>query len=460
MSVLGIDRDRVHKERVDDIMKNFQNGDSTSLARLFVSENVDRSIYEEKLFLQSYNFEKILAYLPFHSTIYTIVCPYCIKKNDFARFSTLVERGAIVPTLIAPYSAYSEEIVDVVYNHDHISRYEYQAYRFLNITSDSKNRICAHCVGIWKDEAREIVSSTPELKRFKSYVQRLASNIHPFVAPDWEILEEFKSALVDKDVAKLKQVAELSDVIYALRTARAFNAPLLVDNRPLTSLPTGLTSQIDEAVSTSAALEREVASGLGLTIPVDIPVESYIEIARSLRPQIRSVVDRVVASSGSSRSETGPAAIAKEVMKVNAEVERIKSSGRQMVLDACVDFYSKNSPFVNVALVAGAFGLAGGIAGCIGGPSVAAGVGAVASGVTTVARKKKWIAPSPAVERLGRAVETGMQPFIDKLVSAYVGAATPTVNVMSLRTRIDGRAVSARAKARKQPAIASPRSCR
>ncbi|EJL34435.1 hypothetical protein PMI01_01643 [Caulobacter sp. AP07] len=438
MTKFSIDRDQLHSERVASFVDRLESDSYEDLNEesLFVSEYVDETIGSPKTLLPNYNFDRILAQLPYNDVIYVTVCPECIQKSDFNNFKTLVERKAITPILTAPYSRYSENIADFVYSHHHVNSYEYHAYRYFGVTEIGPGRICSHCVSLWEKNTKRSISRSINIRKHRDDVDRIIENLYPFISPDNELLDEFKYAVKSKNSEQISHVTNMSETIYSIRTAQVFNSPINIDGKDIATLPTGVTSDIDEAITISSSLDMEVAKGLGLKIPTDIDINSYLDIVENFRPLISREINRITSQSKENiRSDF--AEIQREIMNINAEVERIAKSRRYMLLEACSGFYGKNAALANAALFAGAFGLAGSLAGCIGGPAASGAVGAATSGLVTLAKKNKWVSGGPAVDRLSDKISSDLQPFLAKMTALYVGASTPAVNVMSLRTQIE-----------------------
>lgn len=439
---LGMDRDKLHSERVQRFVDGLLGEGPEVESSLFVSELVDGTIERRKIFLSSYNKEAILGHLPYHDVIYVSICPCCIDVDREKDFRMLVERGAIIPILIAPYDQYSEDLVDFIYLRDHVSFHEFWAFRALYISAHSRNRLCQHCVGEWRSRASIIIKADPKLKNQIDHVGRLVQNLHPYVAPDFELLDEYEKALKDRNISQLRLISGMSESIRIIRDVQAFNSPLDIRDSQILALPIGVTSEIDEAISLSEKLSSDMAKGLGLRIPIDVEIPEYLEIVSDLRPQITEVVSRIV-SSNSGGGNDDQVALQRAVMAINAEVERLQASRRSMFLEVMVDIYSKNSTLLNAVLVAGSLGLAGTLAGCV--PAIAGGVsvtGAVASAASSVAKRKNLLPESEAAQKFARKIQADLQPSINHLLSLYLGGSSAAVSIMSLRQQIDRRAIT------------------
>jgi len=439
-----LDRDQLHSERVRNNVDKLFSGENKDISSIFLSEDVARGVDDGKSIIYSYNKNDIISNIPYHNSIYVLICRYCLDVENFSDFKDFVDGGAITPILMSKYDAFKPEITDFIYSRSHMSRYEYLAYRSLSIQSESDAGLCQHCVANWRKSAFRSLRDPGEKAAVKPLVERFMSNLSPYVDPDFGLMDSMKSAVLNKDGIKLKHALALSEMVYAIRTAEVFNAPVTLDGLPISRLPGGLSESMDQSISISEALDRQIASGLGLSIPDKLPLREYIEIASQYRPQIRSIIDSI--NAGDNPTQEDAARVAAGVMAINKEIEKLSKSKRKILFDAVVGFYGANSGLMNAALTASAFGLAGSVAGCIGGPYLASGVGAAGSLAARFAAKKNILKPNPAGEKLAQEIGMLMQPAVDTLVKSYLGATKSAVNVMSLRRRISasaGRALNA-----------------
>jgi hypothetical protein len=426
------DRDQIHASRFEAIDKRIDAGEEVYTSDLFVSERVIDTILEPKALLPSLSIESVIAQMPYYETIYVTICPACVTEENFDKLKILVSRGSIIPALIAPYHMYDDSVSDFIYGHDHLNSYEYYNFRFRQLMSLGNGGVCLHCVGKWEAEANKLISRSRHLKPFKGRVDSLVENLNPFISPDIELMEDFKEALRSKSPDQIDFISDMSEAVHALRTAQAFNSSITLGNNRLSSIPTGITAEVDEAIVASHRSVEMVANGLGLKIPSDIDLNRYIDLVETYRPTITSQVNSIVDRAGGDHT-----LIQKEIMKLNGDIERVSKSRRYMLLETAIEFYGKNSSLVNATLMAGAFGLAGGLAGCVGGPAASGAVGAAASGAASFINKKKWISGGDAASKLSEKIGADIQPFLSKIVAMYAGSSTPAINIMSLRNNLN-----------------------
>jgi hypothetical protein len=198
-----IDKDSLHRERVNAYNKRL--GSSPQEDKdLFVSERVSTTITEPKLFLENYRLNEIVSAVPYYDTIYSVLCPECMRRESVKNLKILIDRGTVIPVLIAPYRSYGDELLETLYGHDHINLYEFSLYRFLSIMGMTGSGICRHCIGVWQKSAAGIIGQDSELRPYKRNVQQLLSNLTPYIKPDSGLLDSFKDALRAKDVSQIE----------------------------------------------------------------------------------------------------------------------------------------------------------------------------------------------------------------------------------------------------------------
>jgi hypothetical protein len=189
----------------------------------------------------------------------------------------------------------------------------------------------------------------------------------------------------------------------------------------LEKLPSQSIGEISEAKNASSDLKAMIARGLGIRVPVDIPIDRYVELVRDYQPRISDAISSIAPREITAQ---GAEDLLADVAKINLEIERIKGTRRYAVLEACVGFYRSNSFLVGGALLAASLGLAGSLLGCA---TVASAVGA------RVAKKKGLIPENPALGRVKRMVVRDIQPVANRLLKSYLGGSTPAINVLSLQ---------------------------
>jgi hypothetical protein len=390
--------------------------------QIFLSDKVIETINAPKIFLYSYDLNKVLTALPFWQNVYVGVCPACFDRSSVSSFATLTERGAIVPVLVAPYRDYVESVQHVLRSHNHISMYEFDLFREYELLGRASSFRCGHCV----DKQRKRLSKLAGRNvRLHDEIEGIFHNLHPYSNPESLLLDRLESAVRTKKPRTVSQLYNLSLSIRSTRSMQALEAPILLDDDDISGLPKGVSSEIDEARGAADELNIAAQRGLGIRIPTGIPIEEYIEIAAEFRPEIERLTRTLVVTAKASRSQSARETLIKNIMKMNSEIERLKGLKRHAVLECAVGFLNK--PMLATALLLGALGHWSGV-GCY-----AAGLAAkkVAPGAINV--------PEKQLRRVMALVQQEFQPLIDQAVSFYLGADTPAVSFLSIRRRVANR---------------------
>jgi hypothetical protein len=427
------DLDRLQKQRVAELRKSLPPSRSELVSRLFIGESVARTIGKPKLLFEGYRLDKILPVLPFSPITYVATCRGCLKtSDDLDTYVSLVRHGLIVPVLMGRYSEYPAPLVEELRIRDHISCYElslYSAVRLYEISGSQS--ICPDCFEKRRDKVLEQVRDAPKVLKF---VKAATNKLLPPVYPDYELLDEFERAVSNKDGDKIVQLSDLAQAIKEMRWAQVWNGALTLDAHDLAAIPENLAAEFEQSRQLSCELRQYVADGLGVKVPLDIPIDRYAELVVEFQPRIASVVDRIVKAA--SRKRAPFEAAGKELSKLNNEIARIKGLKRFMVMEAIAAPIRKNKALIATSLTMGAlFGIGGGLVGCA--------AAAATKGIVSRAKKTKYvkgaieaITDQPEVKRLGRKVKSETQPYIDTLVSKYLQAELPAVSVLAMRKSI------------------------
>jgi len=423
---MTIDIDRLHSERVDAVMKSWSKDDyRLDPAKLFVSERVVETIESQKFLLGSYDLHKILASMPFANSTYVVVCPVCVAKAEFGNFQKLVQSGLVIPILLADYKHYPEQLVQFLLGKNHVSAHEYRAYRYARISETVSRGICAHCAGQKFDTLISSIKRKKGAKEFRERIEQLRRNIFPFVYPDYTLLDQASVACSNWDMKQLEQLDRLGWSIYGIRSAQALNAPITIDEKTISGIPAGITTESDQAVRELSELKEFASQGLGLRFPSDIPLDRYLELAKDFQPTIAQAIEHTGVQESVSLVD-----LSKRIGALNTEIERIRGLKRYVMLEASVTFVRQNRNLVFTSWLAGTLGLAGGLIGC------ASGVG-VGAALKVAKQKGVKLPKNEAANRLGRMIARDIQPYLSKLIAAYVGSNPTAINVLSLRKKYD-----------------------
>ncbi len=424
-----IDLDATQQRRVNRLVKRAQENEKIPRAEIFLSDQVVSALDGQKILLQSFDKERVLALLPFAKNVFVMACPRCLAKEDLETFSKLVSSNLIMPILVAPYSYFPGDLRNLIHAHDHISAYEYDFYRYTQITTNNPNMLCAHCV---EERHKEIVAKikrNKETKTFKRYLERTVTNLDPCVAPDYELLDAFEAAVQDRTTERARQLADFSAVLASARDAQVFGAPLLVPDDHLEMLAAYKIPQTNALSALSIELRELIIDGLGLKIPADMPIDQYIGLVKDIQPEIQNITKELLPNS---KPDTNGAVSLRSVFNsmrtINRDIERISRSTRYLLLDTAVSAVRNNKDILAGVLTASALGLAGG--------AVACATGAAGGLAATIMKRTGRLKSSPALARLGQAIHRDLEPVLNKLIAAYVGSTEITIQVMSTRNQI------------------------
>jgi len=419
--------DKIHENRIDKLWNAWNEEGGIEISDVFISDRVLTLIDEQKIVLESFDINKILSIIPFSTTVFVLICPACINRDNFEIFHGLVTAGLIIPVFQARYKYYPKEVVDSVATKPHISVYEFDLFRTAMLHSQNSAAICSHCVKEREAKLEAIVRGKRHAPLFRHHLETIIRNIRPFIDPDFEILDELEESFLSRSIDHSQQLVDTSFSIQTIRNAQALYAPLLLTDDKLDYFDRYEVSELEELRRVGLELREFIAQGLGLKVPTTMPIDDYVSLVNDIRPHMLSITSKML-QSNQSNDEVSLKTVLNEIEAINREVERIIRSKRYLFLEAAISTISNNKELLASALIAAALGLGGSLLGCAG--STLGGIGA------HIARKKGKLQGSVAVKRFGQAIHRDLQPTIRKVVAAYVGATEVPLQVIAVRERI------------------------
>ncbi|MEW8508985.1 MAG: hypothetical protein AB2598_20045 [Candidatus Thiodiazotropha sp.] len=424
-----LDIDRTHRNRIEGIWNAWREDKTIEINDIFFSDQVLESLDEQKVLFESFRIDRLLTTLPFTNHAYVKICPYCVTQDTFEIFKALVNENLIIPIFTDPYNEYPKPITDFIKTKDHISVYEFIAFRTIVLHGISSVALCEHCIDKRIKELHSVVKGKRGAPKLREYLEISLANINPYVDPDYALLDEFVSAFNEFDLDKAKQLRDLSYYIHASRNSQSFNSALIVPDTDIIKLPAGTIDENTFASRLVVEMREMIVDGLGLNIPAEMPIKNYIGLLKEYRPQLLSLSNEIITSG---EDQTNPEVSLRKVFNIvsdiNKDIERIETSKRYLAYQAVVSLMQNNKEILSSALIAGAMGMGGSVIGC----ATTLTGGALAH----VLKKKGKLKGSTATKKLGRAIHRDLQPYVSKLVAKYVDSSEVTVQVMTIREGI------------------------
>jgi hypothetical protein len=421
------DLDKLQSDRIDSLTKRWKREREIRPEDIFVSERVVASLSLDKALLPAFRTPYVLSLLPFVPNLYVLTCPRCVSHDSIGAFRQLTEAGLIVPILSAPYSKYPAAVIDAVSGLDHMSVYEFDFYRLIALSPDSRAPVCAHCVGESRSaliaSAADVKDNGPRARK----VREIFINLYPYSGTEEYVLDALEKVVSNDSGRQLNQLVTLSDAIRSTRTARALRAAQVIRDRDVDGIPLDWDLQVGDARTTALRMGSIVASGLKLRIPVDIPLSAYIELVRDYRPEIISL-SKALVENATVDTEPSLSSLMTAITTINREIERIKNLRRYMVIEALAGFAQSNPAMTASLLIAGTLGVAGHLFGCAAVPA-----GALAD----IARRAGKLKGNDAAKRLTRKLHRDLQPYLDRLLARFVGTTPIAMQVMSIRQQME-----------------------
>jgi hypothetical protein len=293
---------------------------------------------------------------------------------------------------------------------------------------NAESVLCSHCVEKKRVDIEKAILGEDAQRRRKG-LQIIVDNIHPYIPPDYDLIDAAEKAVGEPSLEALRQLVDLSFVIHAARDAQAFKAPVLVDDHQLEQLHWHDIDELQQLKLAGLELRELVSAGLGLKVPIDLTVDRYIGLIKEIRPELLRITSELVQSGHDPKQkDVSLRRVFNSVSQINREVERIEQSTRFLLIEAAVGAASSNRELLAGLLAASALGATAGLLAC--------GAG-VATGMTAqILRKRGVLKGSVAMKRLGAAIHKDLEPMLTRLVAAYVGANEVPIRVIAIRKKL------------------------
>lgn len=429
------DLDRLHRDRVRSFVKGI-GGPDFDPGNLFLSEKVCDALETDKVIISGLNLPYLLAILPFSPQVFLMTCEDCFStEEEVEAYLELLDEDLFVPVLVRAYDEYPTRVIEAVQKKAHVSLYEFNTWYNLMLPALTDGGLCRHCVGKHKKQILSHLKGVRGITDVRENIKNVFGLLVPYVHPDYTLLDAVEEAVASIDRETLSQLEGMAHFIRRLRLAQVWNASIPLGASAIAGLPRDLQKITGDTPFIASALRQQVADGLGLQIPMDVPIKRYAELVREYRPRILRVMGKVIP--GEEITQNSFAEVAREVARINDEISRIKNLRRYVMIEAAFEVFDKHKPLVAAGFAMGALGLpAGGIPGCLAG----AGVGAASVKIGRAIRKRLTKTtdsePYEKLQRAGKVIHRDIQPVVETVMSIYLNSDVPTIGVMSLREEI------------------------
>lgn len=400
--------DKEHKGRIDELAAVYDKGTAPSVVDIVSSSSVAQQFDRSKIILPSYNLKNILLAYPFVHEIYVPFCPYCIKDTDLADIKTLLGNSAITPVLIAPYSKYPESIIRVVATHPHLSMHEFLFLRYMMLTIDRGARVCGHCIEARRKEYISAIRGKYNVDGQK-LISELFQNLHPYIKPDYELIEDFGKALRVNNTKKLDHVRRLSKAFWDIRTAQALKARPLLSSRAIPRVIENADLVMQEPYD-NFSIESTLAQDIGIEIPQDIDIDAYLKCVAPYRKDLTDITCSLITEGANSQSKY-LTIINSRLGDLRQQVLALDRSKLFLTYRATWGFLQSNKALIGSLIIASAFALKGNLVGC--------GIGPLTMAGAHIARKCNKLKIPEDMNKLCNEIKHSIRPFIQKYVAKY-----------------------------------------
>lgn len=427
--------DSEHFSRIKEISNAWANGKSFALGDVFHSAPVIPALDQPKVILGSFRLSRIYAHYPFSQRLFVILCPRCLKPDEFPLLREVLIHSDIVPILVAKYTDYPPDVIRTVLEFPHVSRNEFGFFRFARVLSMGSTRVCDHCV----EEQRKLILEDIPQANFPpdaaNLVRACIGNLHPFIDPDSDLIDMLAQVVKKGDQAAFKAIVGTSETIQKLRTCQAYGSRSLLPVREVPKLLNGASKVLPETGELELAQISEVVGApLGFSFGVSTSPKDFFAVANEHRRSLAPIVDEVIKSS-TQDGEIVLTRLSNQLAELNAELQSLRTNKRYLGYKAAFGFLRTNKVLVASTLVAGALGLAGSFLGC--GVSLASGMSAK-YGLRKLRQAGKLRATPETKAFLGQ-VKASLRPHLHRLVASYSGASVPAIQISEIAEDVEQR---------------------
>lgn len=258
--------DEEHFQRAKDAWHTISDGNPTGDSRVVSSEAVRSALIRPKLILSSFNISEIYSNYIFSNRLFVLTCPKCIKDSERPTAIEVLKRGDLIPVLVGDYADYAPEVIGAILQMPHMSRHELQVYRTMRVVSAAENQICAHCVKERYNQINKKLAAFDKGGILRRTVRMTLNDLHPFVNPDFELIDALHDAVDAKDAEAIFSLAGASGAINGLRTSQAFDSRWILEAKEMPHLIKGAKKFVKEEKGDSVSMTKSLIEPLSVIV--------------------------------------------------------------------------------------------------------------------------------------------------------------------------------------------------
>jgi hypothetical protein len=421
--------DKEHKSRIAELRKLSQDTGKIDTEDIFVNKIVANSVKSSKVILGSYDAQKIICAYPFSPIIYVFVCPRCNCLTNQKDFMTFLERRAIIPVLLQPYSNYPSEFISRIIPFTHMSWFEYEFFRTSALRHQAERALCLHCAEIGHSKISSAIKSKNLNPIFHELADMFYSNLHPFIEPDLELIDCYIDAVEKNDIQLMSQIEDLSNELNHIRTIQAFNARSSISREILPKL-------LKEAENVpnifphdvSIDINDSISKELHLSCPEDISVSKYLDTIEPYRAELSGIVESLLAES-TADGKVSLAKLSSRLAELNDQLFTLPRKKRFLFYRASSAFLRTNKTLLASSLLAGVMGYTGNLVGC--GASLAGGIGA------ELAKRTGRLNFPAEIKQFGEEVGHCIRPQVHQLLSRCLSLDIKAIQIWDIKEKLE-----------------------
>lgn len=420
--------DTEHEGRIQELFHSWQKSGRISNVDVFAYSSVADTIEKNKVILPGYDTRHILTTYPFSSTVYVTICPTCVSVKEQEPLKAFLDHGAITPVLVRPYQEYTESFVKLILKYPHMSVQELSFWRFIALTSNVDEMVCAHCIAEKRKQYRSLIKRknfTPEaiqgLDNFLDY-------LYPYIKPDYELIDEFGRALKKNDTDKMTQIYSVSQAVSQARTTQAFQARSIIPSSSIPLLIHESEKMLPRLMSDDiAVVEEALANDIHMDIPNNVDIAKFLDCVAPHREEMSSIVDSLLAEASANKSGYLTSLSSKSA-ELGEEIRRLSKHKGFLVYRASSAFLNSNKTLLAAGLLATVLGITGNYLGC--GITLLSGIGTHA-----VKRSGKLRIPEEAKALIDEVKHT-VKPYVHKLLAKYLNIDIRAVQLWDINSEL------------------------